>query len=49
MLIPEVIYPLKKNNAGKMSGAQNMAILLIWMLAVPVPGNKRVAAVVLLP
>jgi len=32
-----------------MSGVPDMVILLIWMPAVPVPGNKRVAAVVMLP
>jgi hypothetical protein len=44
-----VIYPLKKNTAGKMSGAQNMATSLTWMPAVPVPGYKKIAAVVMLP
>jgi hypothetical protein len=39
----------KTNNPGKMSGAQNMAILLIWMHAVPVHYSKRPAAAVLLP
>jgi hypothetical protein len=47
--MPDVLYPLNKNKTGKMSGAQNMAILLIWMPAVPVPFNKNIAAAVLLP
>jgi hypothetical protein len=48
-LLPEAIYPLKKNITGKMSGVQNMAILSIWMPAVPVRYSKKPAAVVLLP
>jgi hypothetical protein len=47
--MPRVIYPPKKNNPEKVSGAQNMAISLTWMPAVPVPYNKRTAAAVLLP
>ena len=42
-------WSLIKNNPGKMSGAQNMDISLIWMPAVPVPCNKRIAVAVLLP
>jgi hypothetical protein len=49
MLIPVAISHLTKNNLGKMSGAQNMAISLIWMPAVPVRFSKRTAAVVLRP
>jgi len=44
-----MIYPPKRNPAGKTSGAQNTGISLIWMHAVPVHGSKKAAAVVMLP
>jgi hypothetical protein len=47
--MPGAHCPLIKNNPGKMSGAQNMAISLIWMPAVPDLYSKKPAVDVLLP
>jgi len=47
--MPGAHWPLIKNNPEKMSGAQNMAISLIWMPAVPDLCSKKPAAAALRP